>query len=293
MHILSVDQFTRADVEEFCRRADELRYRAQTGKVISTAKGKILTNLFYEASTRTSSSFQAAMYKLGGNVIGINDVSYSSVSKGENLEDTIRTMASYSDVIVLRHPEIGAAKRASLVSPVPVINAGDGAGEHPTQALLDFYTIWREQGRVDGLEITLMGDLKHGRTVHSLSKLLRMWNVHLNFVAPPSLAMPLEYVREYDQEYEFLDSVIETTDVLYVTRVQKERMKGMELESAYEVGTSDLEHAKEALTIMHPLPRNEEIHTDVDSDPRAAYFRQMENGLWMRTALLEKVLTQG
>lgn len=298
MHILTVDQFTRKDVEDFCQRADALR---RSSKSLIAGKNKILTNLFYEASTRTSSSFQAAMYKLGGNVVSINDVNYSSVSKGENLEDTIRTMACYSDVIVLRHPEIGAAQRASLVSSVPIINAGDGAGEHPTQALLDFYTIWREQESVEGITVTLIGDLKHGRTVHSLSKLLRMWDVKFNFISPPSFTMPDEYVKAGDYQSTNLSDVIKDTDVLYVTRVQKERIVpvlGLAIpvdigsDMSYGVGLDDMAVAKNTMSLMHPLPRNEEIPAVIDDDPRAAYFRQMENGLWMRTALLEKVLTQ-
>lgn len=292
MHILSVDQFTRKDVEAFCHRAEALR---RSSKSNTAGRNKILTNLFYESSTRTSSSFQAAMYKLGGNVVSINDVNYSSVSKGENLEDTIRTMACYSDVIVLRHPEIGAAKRAAEVSSVPVINAGDGAGEHPTQALLDFYTIWREQESLEGITVTLMGDLKHGRTVHSLSKLLRAWDVKLKFVSPPELGMPSEYLRPGDEEVFDLNEVLKNTDVLYVTRVQKERFLMAEvpiLPLSYEVTADHMKRAKDTMTLMHPLPRNEEIPASIDADPRAAYFRQMENGLWMRTALLEKVLTQ-
>lgn len=292
MHILSVDQFTRQDVEEFCRRADVLRRSPKTNRA---GQGKLLANLFYEASTRTSSSFHAAMHKLSGNVLPINDVNYSSVSKGENLEDTIRTLACYSDVIVLRHPEIGAAKRAAQVSTVPIINAGDGAGEHPTQALLDFYTIWREQESLEGLTVTLMGDLKHGRTVHSLSKLLRLWDVKLNFVSPPELGMPNEYTLPGDGQVFDLNEVIRTTDVLYVTRVQKERFVMSEipiLNLSYELTLDHMARAKETMTLMHPLPRNEEIPASIDADPRAAYFRQMENGLWMRTALLEKVLTQ-
>lgn len=292
MHILSVDQFTRQDVEKFCQRADALR---RTKKSNKAAEGKLLANLFYEASTRTSSSFHAAMHKLSGNVLPINDVNYSSVSKGENLEDTIRTLACYADVIVLRHPEIGAAKRAAEVSSVPIINAGDGAGEHPTQALLDFYTIWREQENLDGLTVTLMGDLKHGRTVHSLSKLLRLWNVKLKLVSPPELGMPREYLQPGDEEVFDLNEVLKATDVLYVTRVQKERFLVAEvpiLNLSYELTLDHMARAKDTMTLMHPLPRNDEIPASIDDDPRAAYFRQMENGLWMRTVLLEKVLTQ-
>lgn len=293
MHILSVDQFTPEFVQDLFRLA--LVKRAGSYAIDHT-RFKILTNLFYEPSTRTSSSFQAAMYKLGGSVVSINDVNYSSVSKGENLEDTIRTMACYSDAIVLRHPEVGAAHRASLVSSVPIINAGDGTGEHPTQALLDIFTIWREQESLDGLTVTMMGDLLHGRTVHSLSKLLRHWDVKFNFVSPPELCMPREYVKPGDVEVMDLDEVIQNTDVLYVTRVQKERFADILdiglIPTNYEVTQAHMDAAKTTMTLMHPLPRNSEIPASLDSDPRSAYFRQMENGMWIRAALLDKVLTQ-
>lgn len=290
MHILTVDQFSRHDVEQLCLRADELR---RTTKPNKAGEGKLLANLFYEASTRTSSSFFAAMNKLGGITLPIQDVSYSSVSKGENLEDTIRTLACYADAIVLRHPDVGAAERASKVSSVPIINAGDGTGEHPTQALLDFYTIWREQETLEGLEVTMMGDLKHGRTVHSLSKLLRLWNIKQNFVSPPELSMPLDYVKDQDTVTTRLETVIGRSDILYVTRVQKERMDdNVAIDYKYCLTMRELNMAKITTSVLHPLPRVGEIANEVDSDPRAAYFRQMENGLWMRTALLEKVLTQ-
>jgi len=253
--------------------------------------GKILTNLFYEPSTRTSSSFHSAMVSLGGSVIPVNNVEYSSVSKGENLSDTIRTMGSYSDIIVLRSKEEGDAKFAAEVSDVPIINAGDGRGEHPTQALLDVYTIQKEMGEIDGLSITVMGDLKYGRTVHSLVKLLRLYDVKINFVSPPELRIPAEYKLPGEEEYFDIENVLSDTDVLYVTRAQKERFKEGETPDAYRIGTVHLPMMKENSIIMHPLPRNWEIEHAVDKDPRAAYFRQMKNGLYIRRALLKMLLT--
>lgn len=253
----------------------------------------VLANLFYEPSTRTSSSFHAAMTKLGGSVIPINDVTYSSVSKGENLEDTIRTMGAYADVIVLRHPQVGSAERAAKVSPVPIINAGDGVGEHPTQALLDLYTIQQEQGRIDGLTITLVGDLKHGRTVHSLAKILRHYDVKLNFVAPPGLAMPEEYVREGDVQYfSGLEPVMHESDIIYMTRLQSERLDPESSVGTYGIDASDMQMAKPTMALMHPLPRVNEIDPAIDSDRRAAYFRQVKNGMFVRMALLAMVLSK-
>lgn len=295
-HVLSVDKYDRGLIDELFNHTRMLSAVAigiggnAPAMVQCKATGKTLVNLFYEPSTRTSSSFHAAMLKLGGNVIAINDVNYSSVSKGENLEDTIRTMASYADVIVLRHPEKGAVDRAAAVSPVPIINGGDGVGEHPTQALLDLYTIFSEHGTIDGLTVTLMGDLKHGRTVHSLAKLLRLYDVKINLVSPEELAMPAEYVRSEDTITTNLDEVIAGTDVLYVTRVQRERMAIPAASTdAYKVTLDDLASAKEKMIIMHPFPRVDELDPAIDSDPRAAYFRQMKNGLWVRMAIIDKV----
>ncbi|MEK9848857.1 MAG: aspartate carbamoyltransferase, partial [Rhodospirillaceae bacterium] len=221
--VISVDQFSRADIDEIFDLADRL----STGRTTPLG-GKIIANVFYEPSTRTSSSFFSAMTRLGGSVIPINEVNYSSVTKGESLEDTIRTLENYCDLVVLRHFENDATERAMAVSKIPIINAGNGSGEHPTQALLDLYTIKKEHGGVDELTISLMGDLKFGRTVHSLTKLLRMYDCKLQFVAPSQLAMPDEYIWPADNIYEDLNEAIESSDVLYVTRVQKERMQGSE-----------------------------------------------------------------
>ena len=230
--ILSVKQFTREDLEYVFGVAHEMRGMVERVGTFDLLKGKILANLFYEPSTRTSSSFTAAMERLGGSVIPINEVKYSSVSKGESLPDTVRTLECYADVIVLRHPETGSAAIAAKAAKKPVINAGDGVGEHPTQALLDTFTIKEEIGRLDNLTVTMLGDLKYGRTVHSLSRLLSSFNnIKLNYVSPDILKMPKEVMDEVAQkkvpqtEFGSLEKVLAETDVLYVTRVQKERFR--------------------------------------------------------------------
>jgi aspartate carbamoyltransferase len=263
-------------------------------------KGKILANLFYEPSTRTSSSFTSAMERLGGSVIPINEVRYSSVSKGESLPDTVRTLECYADVIVLRHPEVGASAVAAQYARKPVINAGDGIGEHPTQALLDLFTIVEELHQVNGLTVTMLGDLKYGRTVHSLARLLSLYNVHIHYVSPEILRMPQEIITELDEkgisqkEHTTLDAVLPDTDVLYITRVQKERFEDQsEFESvknAFVITSEIMQPAKDRMIVMHPLPRVGEISIEFDNDPRAAYFRQMEYGLYVRMALLAMVL---
>lgn len=296
-HILSIDQFDRAALEDIFRRADAMRALVKEKGGDDRLASKVSTNLFYEPSTRTFSSFASSMYRLGGNVIPITDVKNASVAKGETLEDTIKMLAGYSDVIVMRHPEAGAAARAAAVSSVPIINAGDGTNEHPTQSLLDAYTIYHEKGGIDGLTITMSGDLKYGRTPHSLAKLLNNFEVKLNFVSPASLAFPAHLRTELVHELNITDSlasVLPGTDVLYVTRVQKERIADpseyQNIGDAYTVSKQTLETMKADAIIMHPLPRVDEITTDVDDDPRAAYFRQARNGLYVRMALLDMLL---
>jgi aspartate carbamoyltransferase len=240
------------------------------------------------------------MERLGGSVVAINEVHYSSVSKGESLPDTIRTLECYADVIVLRHPEVGASAAAAEYARKPVINAGDGVGEHPTQALLDLYTIREELGHPDGLAVTMLGDLRYGRTVHSLARLLANFDVRLAYVSPEVLAMPPDVIEEVatrgvpQVEHTALDPVLEDTDVLYVTRVQRERFDDQEVyesvRGAYTIGPETLAGAKERMIVMHPLPRVGEIDPALDDDPRAAYFRQMEYGLYVRMALLAMVL---
>ena len=298
--ILSVKQFQHADLEYVFAVAHEMEEMVRRVGTFDLLKGKILANLFYEPSTRTSSSFTAAMERLGGSVIPINEVRYSSVSKGESLPDTVRTLEAYVDVIVLRHPETGAAALAAQYARKPIINAGDGTGEHPTQALLDLFTIREELGRIDGLTVTMLGDLKYGRTVHSLARLLTLYNVRLNYLSPEILCMPPEIIEEIrghgaqQAEYRELEAVLADTDVLYVTRVQRERFADpAEYESvkgAYVIGIETLKGAKDRMVVMHPLPRVGEISMDLDDDPRAAYFRQVEYGLYVRMALLAMVL---
>ena len=300
--IISVKQFKREDLEYIFGVAHEMRGMVERVGTFDLLKGKILANLFYEPSTRTSSSFTAAMERLGGSVIPINEVKYSSVSKGESLPDTIRTLECYADVIVLRHPETGSAAIAAKAARKPVINAGDGVGEHPTQALLDKFTIFEElgAGQIDGMTVTMLGDLKYGRTVHSLARLLSLYNVKINYVSPEILRMPKEVMNEVGEkgipqaEYDSLETILPEADVLYVTRVQKERFEDPaeyeKVKGAYVIDPIIMKAAKQEMIVMHPLPRVGEISVDFDDDPRAAYFRQMEYGLYVRMALLAMVL---
>ncbi|HSB00283.1 MAG TPA: aspartate carbamoyltransferase [Anaerolineales bacterium] len=300
--IISVKQFTRNDLEYVFGVAHEMRGMVERVGTFDLLKGKILANLFYEPSTRTSSSFTAAMERLGGSVIPINEVRYSSVSKGESLPDTVRTLQCYADVIVLRHPETGSAAIAAKAASKPVINAGDGTGEHPTQALLDTFTIFEELGvgQVDGMTVTMLGDLKYGRTVHSLARLLSLFKVRINYVSPEILRLPRDVMDEVAEkgiqqaEYRSLEEVLPETDVLYVTRVQKERFEDPavyeKVKGAYVIDPEIMKAAKREMIVMHPLPRVGEISVDFDDDPRAAYFRQMEYGLYVRMALLAMVL---
>ena len=298
--ILSVKQFSREDLKYIFGVAEEMAAIVRRVGATDLLKGTVLANVFYEPSTRTSSSFTAAMQRLGGSVIPINEVRYSSVSKGESLPDTIRTLEAYADVVVLRHPEVGASANAARYSHKPVINAGDGIGEHPTQALLDLFTIQRELGKVDGLHVAMVGDLKYGRTVHSLARLLCLYDVEVSLVSPDILRLPEEVKDEVASagkafhETRAIEDVIEQVDVLYVTRVQKERFSDLAeyetVRNLYEVTKELMARAKSNMILMHPLPRVGEIHYDVDADPRAAYFRQMENGMFIRMALLAAVL---
>ena len=299
--ILSVKQFSHDDLQYVFGVAHEMRGMVERLGTFDLLKGKILANLFYEPSTRTSSSFTAAMERLGGSVIPISEVKYSSVSKGESLPDTVRTLECYADVIVLRHPETGSAALAAKYARKPVINAGDGVGEHPTQALLDAFTIMEELGRLDNLTVTMLGDLKYGRTVHSLARLLSNFSgIKLNYVSPDILRMPREVIEEVGEkgipqaEFSALEQVLPDTDVLYVTRVQKERFEDQavyeSVKGAFVIDPDVMKAARHDMIVMHPLPRVGEISVDFDDDPRAAYFRQMEYGLYVRMALLAMVL---
>jgi len=299
-HILSVRQFDREKLQYIYRVADEMRALVKRFGKANLLEGKILANLFYDPSTRTSSSFQAAMLRLGGRTISINEVHYSSVTKGESLPDTVRTLESYCDLTVLRHPQKGSAALAAKYARKPLINAGDGTGEHPTQALLDIYTVEDDLQRLDGLKVAMMGDLRYGRTVHSLIRLLCLYDTEFTFVSPGALSVPTEILDELDasghsyQQLREVDEVIGQIDVLYVTRVQKERFEDPEqyeqLKDCYVVDPELLSRAKQDMIVMHPLPRVYELSMEVDDDPRAAYFRQMENGMYIRMALLAAVL---
>jgi carbamoyl-phosphate synthase/aspartate carbamoyltransferase len=299
-HILSVKQFNRDDLHALFNLASEMRTQVERQGSVDTLRGRVLCTLFYEPSTRTSTSFEAAMKRCGGEVVQVTATT-SSVQKGESLSDTIKTVGCYADAVVLRHPAVGSSKDVAKSSLVPIINAGDGIGEHPTQSLLDVFCIREELGSVNGVTITLVGDLKNGRTVHSLVKLLSLYDVTLNFVSPPTLSMPESVKQEATRagikwsEYHNLDQVIGQSDVLYVTRVQKERFGSqVEYESVKDmfiINNDVLRKAKDSLIVMHPLPRVNEIDPEVDFDSRrAAYFRQMRYGLFIRMALLTLVL---
>jgi len=283
-HLLSVDDINEKFILDLWERASD-----QKDSFSSSLKNKILTNLFYEPSTRTSSSFYSAMVRQGGSVIPINNVKFSSAIKGESLEDTIITMGTMSDCIVLRHPEIGSVSRAAKVSSVPVINAGDGKGEHPTQTLLDGFTIfYNNKEKIDNLRITMVGDLKNGRTVKSLVKLLSRYSGnHFNFVSPPDLRLPKDLLPKNSFQTDKIEEVISDTDVLYVTRVQSERGSRHQ----YSLSLAQLNLLPKKSIVMHPLPRVNEIPRAFDVDPRAKYFDQMLYGLWCRMVLLENVMS--
>ncbi len=301
-HIVAAQQFDRSVLAEVFETSKEMEEVVKRGGV-ADYNHRIMATLFYEPSTRTRFSFEAAMHRLGGRVVTTeNAAEFSSVSKGETLEDTIRIINGYADVIVIRHSEVGAAQRAAAVSRVPVVNAGDGAGQHPTQALLDLYTIQKEIGRIDGLRIAMVGDLAQGRTVRSLAYLLSKYQeVTLYFVAPPLLKMKediLEHLREHEVRYEEesdLNKVLPEVDVVYQTRVQKERFGDRvadyeKCRGLYILDRSSLTRMRSGAIIMHPLPRVDEISMEVDHDPRAAYFRQAQNGLYVRMAILKMIL---
>ena len=301
--VLRADQFKPEEIDLIMETARGYEQALSEGRVLEVMAGKVLSTLFYEPSTRTRLSFETAMLRLGGQVISVAEAKSTSAAKGESLHDTIKTVEGYADVIVLRHPQIGAAQEAAEATDRPILNAGDGAGQHPTQSLLDLYTILKEQGRVDGLTIALAGDLKNGRTVHSLADLLGNYDVRFVFVAPQALRMPVEIVGRLQErgigvtETDDLNEGLRACDVLYMTRIQRERFDDPaeydRLKDAYVLTREMLEDAKTGLTIMHPLPRVNEIASDVDSCDGAAYFRQAANGIPVRMALLSLVTRGG
>lgn len=294
--VISIRDFTKEDIEHVLKTAERLEHELKEKGSLEYAKGKILATLFFEPSTRTRLSFESAMHRLGGSVIGFSEASSTSVRKGESLRDTIKTVEQYSDVIVIRHSKEGAARLASEVAEIPIINAGDGSNQHPTQTLLDLYTIKRTFGKIDGLKIGLLGDLKYGRTVHSLSEALTHYDIELYLISPGLLKMPRHIVEELREkgvrihETGDLEGVIGELDVLYATRIQKERFPDeqeyLKVKGSYIITLELLEKAKETLRIMHPLPRVDEIHPSVDSSEHAIYFKQVFSGVPVRMALL-------
>jgi len=302
-HILSTKQFLNKELlDTIFGIADQFQKQDKKNKLKKTLAGKLLASVFYEPSTRTRFSFEAAMLKLGGEVLSTESAGhFSSAIKGESLEDTIRVIGGYANAIVLRHHEEGAAERASRVSPVPIINAGDGPGEHPTQALLDFYTIKRELGPHHNLKLGLVGDLLYGRTVHSLIQLLPLIRrVKVFLISPKGLALPPIYkaiLRNHEIpffETADLERNLSEIDVLYMTRIQKERFPKnfpyQKVSTAFVLNKKILSKIRPQTIIMHPLPRNHEVHPEIDFDHRAAYFRQAQNGLYLRMALLQIIL---
>lgn len=299
-HVLSVSQFAdKALLAELFASAAAFQALAPSDYP-QPLKHRTIATIFYEPSTRTRLSFETAIQNLGGQLITTENAGqFSSAMKGESLEDTIRVINAYADGIVLRHPEVGSAERAAAVSKVPIINAGDGIGEHPTQALLDVYSIQKAKGRIDGLKIGLVGDLLYGRTVHSLISLLTPYDVELYLIAPKNLRLPKEYLTQIKQHgisYQELDNwhgVIDAVDVLYMTRIQKERFQSAaeyrRLKDSFILTPADLKRMKPDAIILHPLPRVNEIDPAVDSDPRAQYFEQVRNGLFLRMALLDHI----
>jgi aspartate carbamoyltransferase catalytic subunit len=295
--IISIEDFSREEINYILNISRSMEPLASTGS--DMLKGKILATLFFEPSTRTRLSFEAAMLKLGGSNIGFAEVDSASVKKGENLADTIRTVENYADIIAMRHPLDGAAKLAAEFSKVPIINGGSGSEEHPTQALLDLYTVQKEKGKIDGLKIALVGDLRYGRTVHSLAYALSLYNVELYLVSPESLRMRREVLRTIQSkipvtESANLEKIMPLTDVLYVTRIQKERFPDAaeyaKVKGVYRIDLKTLSNAKKDLIILHPLPRVDEIAAEVDGTAQARYFQQVWNGIVVRMALLALVL---
>jgi aspartate carbamoyltransferase catalytic subunit len=298
--IVTIADLTRDEIGALLDQARRFESAVTSGEQLRLLDGKILATLFYEPSTRTRLSFESAMLRLGGGVISVAEAKTSSSAvKGETLFDTGKMIEGFAHIAVIRHPEKGSAAELARGASIPVVNGGDGTGEHPTQALLDLYTIAREKGSLGGLHVALVGDLKNGRTVHSLSQALARWDVSLTFVAPETVKMPAEVMEKLQanievQETTDLMSALRKADVAYITRIQKERFADPaeyeELKGAYVVNRKLIEAAKPGITILHPLPRVDEIATDADDMPNAAYFRQAKNGVYVRMALLATLL---
>lgn len=291
--LISLEGLGREDILELLRQA--ATFEAKPDRKI--LDGKVVATLFFEPSTRTRLSFETAVNRLGGRVIGFSDAATTSSSKGETLKDTIMMVSNYADLIIMRHFLEGAAKYASEISPVPIINAGDGANQHPSQTMLDLYSMLKTQGRLDGLDIFLVGDLKYGRTVHSMLTAMRFFNPTFHFISPEELKMPTEYKEfcrkngiRFTEHSEFNEEIIANADIIYMTRVQRERftdlMEYERVKDSFILHNDMLANTKPNLRILHPLPRVNEISQDVDSNPKAYYFQQAKNGLFVREALI-------
>ncbi|MBS9767726.1 MAG: aspartate carbamoyltransferase [Flavobacteriaceae bacterium] len=294
--LVGINDYSKAEILELMQMAENFEKNPNQDLL----KGKVVASVFFEPSTRTRLSFETAINRLGGRVIGFSDVSSSSVTKGESLKDTIKMLSNYADLIVMRHPLEGAARYASEVSDVPVINAGDGANQHPTQTMLDLYSIYKTQGTLEDLNIFMVGDLKYGRTVHSLLMAMADFNPTFNFIAPDELKMPkpyTNYLKErnipYYEHLEFTD-ILSKADILYMTRVQRERFADIleyeKVKNVYVLKNVMLEGTKPNLRVLHPLPRVNEIALDVDANEKAYYFEQALNGVFARQAIIAKVL---
>lgn len=296
--IISAKDFSREDIDHILKKAKEMIQNKKSSELL---KGKILATLFFEPSTRTRLSFESAMHRLGGSVIGFHSGDVSSIKKGESIADTIRTVENYSDGIVIRHNLEGSARLATKFAKIPIINAGSGSGEHPTQALLDLLTITEEGHKLDGLNIGIMGDLKFGRTVHSLSILLSNYDVNIYFISPKELMMrkrDKDFLRQRQAKYKEIEKyrdILNILDVLYITRIQKERFADVEeydrVKNIYVFTKKDLKETKDDFKIMHPLPRVTEISPDIDDSPKAIYFKQTYYGIPMRKAILAELLS--
>jgi len=296
--IISAKDFSREDVDYIIKRAKDIILNKNNSKIL---KGKILATLFFEPSTRTRLSFESAMYRLGGNIIGFHTGDVSSIKKGESIADTIRTVENYSDGIVMRHNLEGAARLAAKFAKIPIINAGSGSGEHPTQALLDLLTITEEGHSLDNLNIGIMGDLKYGRTVHSLSILLSNFDANIYLISPKILMLrkrDKDFLQQRQVKYKEIEKyrdILSILDILYVTRIQKERFADIEeyekVKDFFVFGKRDLAETKDNFKIMHPLPRITEISPDIDGSPKSIYFKQASYGIPMRMAILSELLS--
>ena len=296
-HVVSIEDLDNKRIMGLLKRAKQLVPVAEGKKKSKALDGKILATCFFEPSTRTKLSFESAMQRLGGTCIGFADPKSTSTYKGETLSDAVRMISAYSDVMVLRHPREGAAVLASEISDVPVINGGDGAGQHPTQTLLDLFTINDGCGKIKNLRVGLLGDLRYGRTVHSLAEALSRFDNELHFISPDTLKMPDNVTSELKgnwKEHTRLDSVLKNLDVLYVTRIQRERFPDREdyenVAGAYKIDLNTLRNTKSSLKILHPLPRVDEINPEVDDTKHAVYFKQAFNGVPIRMAILEALI---